>query len=166
MRTTLLLLLMFIFVFLAGCNPDGMSQINTFIKKYNLNEEIPFHRTGKYFIHTDETGEKSLFMIVVIDGCEYIESYGSHGEITFSHLGNCHNPIHRFVVSDKDTTTIIFKEPSTSLSEEIIETRKVADDLASILSDIMEDAPIEYLEGYVDNVSLQPYKQLVIKYRR
>lgn len=41
---------------------------------------------------TTSTGEPMV--TVDIEGCEYFKQFGSHGERTYSHKGNCKNPIH------------------------------------------------------------------------
>jgi len=43
-------------------------------------------------------GKKSID-VQIIDGCEYIVSRNSYGNIV-SHKGNCNNPIHKQVIHD------------------------------------------------------------------
>ena len=41
---------------------------------------------------TDEDGSK--YNVTMIDGCEYITSYGYYGLPSYAHKGNCTNSIH------------------------------------------------------------------------
>jgi hypothetical protein len=41
------------------------------------------------------------YSVVIIDGCEYLRKYeGYHSGYSFSHKGNCKNPIHYKVIYD------------------------------------------------------------------
>lgn len=40
--------------------------------------------------------QKDGYSVIVIEGCEYIESPTSHGFFCLTHKGNCSNPIHSY----------------------------------------------------------------------
>jgi hypothetical protein len=50
----------------------------------------------------------ATYDVVKIDGCEYIQSYGSHGEKSLCHKGNCSSPVH--VYSGKSAIGVQYQE--------------------------------------------------------
>lgn len=46
----------------------------------------------KYTIVKSDNGYN--FIVVKIDGCEYIEARSAYGYFSYAHKGNCSNPIH------------------------------------------------------------------------
>ncbi|TND07924.1 MAG: hypothetical protein FD123_2732 [Bacteroidetes bacterium] len=70
-----------LFLFLAACSGGG----------------------EKTSIDSVQSNYKFVYTVVTIEGCEYFRYQGAHGFLSLEHKGNCSNPVHCRIDTNKTT---------------------------------------------------------------
>lgn len=61
--------------------------------------------------NVDGTGNEYGLRLVEVDGCEYV-FYNGFNRSAMVHHGNCHNPVHRFVMEDTLAMKSYWRKPN------------------------------------------------------